>query len=72
MHIVSIGSLNGSLVHPREVFKAAILSSAAAIIAFHNHPSGDPSPSREDIALTKRLVDAGELLGISRSLGARR
>ena len=64
MHIVSIGSLNRSLVHPREVFKAAILSSAAAVIAFHNHPSGDPSPSREDIALTKRLVDAGELLGI--------
>ncbi len=64
MHVVSIGDLSGTLVHPREVFKCAILGSAAAIIAFHNHPSGDPAPSREDIALTKRLVDAGKLLGI--------
>ncbi len=64
MHVVSMGDLSGTLVHPREVFKCAILGSAAAIIAFHNHPSGDPAPSREDIALTKRLVDAGKLLGI--------
>ena len=64
MHIVSIGSLNGSLVHPREVFKAAILGSAAGIILFHNHPSGDPNPSREDTELTRRLVEAGRLLGI--------
>ncbi len=64
MHIVSVGTLNGSLVHPREVFKAAILGNAAAVILFHNHPSGDPAPSREDTALTTRLVDAGKLLGI--------
>ena len=64
MHVVSVGSLDGTLVHPREVFKCAILGSAAAIIVFHNHPSGDPAPSREDIALTKRLVTAGRLLGI--------
>ena len=64
MHVVSMGDLNGTLVHPREVFKCAILGSAATIIAFHNHPSGDPAPSREDIALTKRLVAGGELLGI--------
>lgn len=61
---VSVGSLNASLVHPREVFKAAVLSSAAKIILAHNHPSGDPSPSREDIELTRRLVDAGEIMGI--------
>ena len=64
IHVVSIGTLNGSLVHPREVFKCAILGNAAALVLFHNHPSGDPTPSREDIALTKRLVDAGKLLGI--------
>ena len=64
MHIVSVGSLNGSLVHPREVFKAAILGNAAAIILFHNHPSGDPDPSREDRELTRRLVKAGRILGI--------
>jgi DNA repair protein RadC len=62
--IVSIGTLNQSMVHPREVFKTALLSSAAAIILVHNHPSGDPSPSREDIDITKRLKEAGELLGI--------
>lgn len=63
-NIVSIGTLNASLVHPREVFHAAILASAAAIILCHNHPSGDLSPSKEDIALTKRLCEAGKLLGI--------
>ena len=62
--IVSVGSLNASLVHCREVFKAAILSSAASVICVHNHPSDDPAPSREDIDLTKRLVQAGEILGI--------
>ena len=62
--MVSTGSLNQSIVHPREVFKVALLSSAAAIILIHNHPSGDPSPSREDIEITRRLRDAGELLGI--------
>ena len=65
VHTVSIGSLTASIVHPREVFKAAILSNAAAIIAVHNHPSGDPTPSPEDRALTKRLHEAGTLLGIS-------
>ena len=62
--VVSIGSLNQSIVHPREVFKTALLSSAAAAILIHQHPSGDPAPSREDIAITKRLIEAGELLGI--------
>jgi DNA repair protein RadC len=61
---VSTGSLSASIVHPRETFKAAIRESAAAVIFIHNHPSGDTRPSREDIHLTKRLVQAGELLGI--------
>ncbi len=59
-----IGSLNASIVHPREVFKEAFRRSAASIICLHNHPSGDPSPSREDIDVTKRLVECGKLLGI--------
>ena len=62
--VVSVGSLNFAPVHPREVFKGAILSNSAAIIVMHNHPSGDPEPSAEDIAVTKRLVDAGKLIGI--------
>lgn len=62
--VVSKGSLNGSLVHPREVFREAAILQAAAIIVFHNHPSGDPSPSREDRDLTRRLRSAGEILGI--------
>jgi len=62
--LVSTGSLNASIVHPREVFKSALLSSAAAMIFLHNHPSGDPTPSREDIEITTRLREAGELLGI--------
>ncbi|WP_308422155.1 RadC family protein [Pullulanibacillus camelliae] len=61
---IFIGSLNASIVHPREVFKEAIKRSAASIICFHNHPSGDPTPSREDIDVTKRLVECGLLLGI--------
>ena len=61
---VSSGSLNASIVHPREVFKTALLSSAAAIIFVHNHPSGNPEPSREDLELTTRLKNAGELLGL--------
>jgi DNA repair protein RadC len=64
-NVVSIGSLTAALVHPREVFKAAILSNAAALILVHNHPSGDPTPSTEDRALTARLRQCGELLGIS-------
>ncbi len=62
--IISIGSLNANIVHPREVFKAALLNSAAHIIVLHNHPSGDPVPSREDIEITKKLHEAGKILGI--------
>ena len=61
---VSIGSLNASIVHPREVFKPALLASAASVILVHSHPSGDPEPSEEDLSITKRLVEVGELLGI--------
>jgi DNA repair protein RadC len=64
LNTVSIGSLTASIVHMREVFKPAILANAAAILCGHNHPSSDPAPSREDRALTQRLVDAGKLLGI--------
>lgn len=63
-HVVSVGTLTASLVHPREVFKAAILANAAAVILVHNHPSGDPTPSAEDVAITERLRQAGDLLGI--------
>src|SRR3954451_7764195 len=62
--IVSIGILDSSLVHPREVFKDAIVASAAAIIVVHSHPSGDPSPSAEDRRITLRLHECGTLLGI--------
>lgn len=62
--VVFIGSLNASIVHPREVFKEAFRRSAASIICLHNHPSGDPSPSREDIEVTKRLVECGKIIGI--------
>lgn len=62
--VVSIGSLSTSIVHPRDSFKAAIRESAAAVIFIHNHPSGDVKPSQEDILLTKRLVQAGDVLGI--------
>lgn len=62
---ISIGSLNTSIVHPREVFIEAIKHSSASIILIHNHPSGDPRPSKEDINLTHRLFEAGELLGIN-------
>lgn len=61
---VSVGSLNSSIVHPREVFRAAIKRSAAALIIAHNHPSGDCTPSREDMEVTRRLTEAGRLLGI--------
>lgn len=61
---VFIGSLNASIVHPREVFKEAFRRSAASIICLHNHPSGDPTPSREDIEVTKRLVECGRIIGI--------
>ncbi len=62
--LLSVGSLDASVVHPREVFRAAVLGGAAAVVLFHNHPSGDPTPSREDCDLTRRLVAAGELMGI--------
>lgn len=62
--MVSQGSLNQSIVHPRETFKTALLSSAAVIILMHNHPTGDPTPSPEDIEITKRLKEAGDILGI--------
>jgi DNA repair protein RadC len=61
---LSVGTLNASLVHPREVFRAAIKRGSASIICLHNHPSGDPTPSPEDIALTRRLQEAGALIGI--------
>jgi len=61
---VSIGSLNANIVHPREVFKAAILNNAASVILVHNHPSGDTSASEEDIEITKRIVEAGKIVGI--------
>jgi DNA repair protein RadC len=63
-HEVSRGTLDATLVHPREVFKAALLSNAASIILTHNHPSGDPTPSPDDHQLTRRLVDAGRLIGV--------
>lgn len=62
--MVSTGSLTASVVHPREVYKIAIQKSAYSIIVLHNHPSGDPSPSKEDIQITERLKKVGELIGI--------
>jgi len=61
---ISVGSLNSSIVHPRECFKPLIRFSCASTVLIHNHPSGDPKPSSEDISITKRLVEAGKLLGI--------
>ncbi len=61
---VSVGSLNSSIVHPREVFSEAIKNKAASVIFAHNHPSGDPEPSEEDLVITRRLVEAGKILGI--------
>lgn len=61
---VSVGTLNSSSVHPREVFKNAVRRNAAALVLVHNHPSGDPTPSRQDIELTRRLVEAGQIMGI--------
>lgn len=64
MSVVSVGELNSTLVHPREVFKASILSNAAAVILMHNHPSGDLTPSEDDKHVTKQLIKAGKILGI--------
>jgi len=61
---IAVGSLNAAVVHPREVFKTALLANAAAVIVLHNHPSGDVSPSVEDMAITHRLKEAGQLLGV--------
>ena len=63
-HQITVGTLDASLVHPREVFRAAIKDASSSIILVHNHPSGDPTPSREDIAVTERLTDCGKTLGI--------
>ncbi len=63
-HVISIGSLSTSIVHPREVFRPAVRAGAAAILCAHNHPSGDPEPSQEDLAVTQRLEQTGKLLGI--------
>ncbi|HIJ01135.1 DNA repair protein RadC [Candidatus Woesearchaeota archaeon] len=62
--IVSVGALTGTIAHPREVFKSAIKESAHSVILVHNHPSGDPTPSDEDLKMTERLFEAGEILGI--------
>jgi DNA repair protein RadC len=62
--IISVGSLNANLVHPREVFEPAVRNLAAQIILAHNHPSGDPTPSEDDLEITKRLIEAGKILGI--------
>ncbi|MFZ5942743.1 MAG: RadC family protein [Bacillota bacterium] len=65
LETISIGNLNSSLVHPRELFKAAVKRSAASIILLHNHPSGDPTPSKDDIEITKRIIEAGKIMGIT-------
>jgi DNA repair protein RadC len=62
--LISIGSLDGSTAHPREVFREALLAGAGTVVVFHNHPSGDPTPSRDDIELTKRLRQAGGVVGV--------
>jgi DNA repair protein RadC len=62
--VLSVGSLDASVAHPREIFREALLAGAAAVVAFHNHPSGDATPSKDDIALTERLRDAGEVVGV--------
>jgi DNA repair protein RadC len=63
--LLSVGTLDASIVHPREVFRAAASAGAAALVLFHNHPSGDPTPSGDDVALTRRLILAGDLMGIT-------
>ena len=63
--VVSIGTLNSSMAHPREIYKVAVMSNANSIIIAHNHPSGDVKPSKEDISITKRLKEVGEIIGIN-------
>ena len=65
VEVVSIGTVNAALVHPREVFRRAVQEGAVSIILAHNHPSGDTSPSDEDISMTRKLVEAGRILGIA-------
>ena len=62
--LLSVGSLDTSVAHPREIFRVAAAANAAAVVLFHNHPSGDPAPSQDDVALTRRMTAAGELMGI--------
>jgi len=64
-HLISLGTVNSTLVHPREVFRPAITDGAASIVVAHNHPSGDPSPSAEDIKITRKLVEAGKHIEIN-------
>lgn len=64
IHVLTIGSLNTSIVHPRDIFQQALLNNAASIVLFHNHPSGDTTPSREDIDITRKVCAAGEMMGI--------
>lgn len=64
IHIVHVGSINASITHPREIFQLALLDNATSILIGHNHPSGDTSPSKEDLNVTKRIKDAGKLMGI--------
>jgi DNA repair protein RadC len=63
-HMVSLGLADSALIHPREVFRAAIMDDAKAVVLVHNHPSGDPTPSAEDVRLTRQLVEAGKIVGI--------
>lgn len=62
--ILSVGSLDASIAHPREIYREAALASAASVVVFHNHPSGDPQPSHDDVLLTRRLKEAGQVMGI--------
>lgn len=62
--IITVGTLNGSMIHPREVFRPALQANSSSILLFHNHPSGDPTPSEKDLEVTKRLFEAGKLMGI--------
>lgn len=64
LHTIHVGTVNASIVHPREVLQQAILNNATSFMVFHNHPSGDPSPSQEDIIATKKLVEAGKVMNI--------
>jgi DNA repair protein RadC len=59
-----IGTLNANLVHPREIFQEALKQNAASVILIHNHPSGDPEPSEDDLTITKRIIEAGKIMGI--------